>query len=59
MKHMANFKHPAAGLGRLKVALADLKMLLPERSSEMAGLRQERIADGNPIGIIGIRTRKR
>jgi hypothetical protein len=59
MEHMANFKHPTTGLGGLQVALTDLEMLLPERGSEMAGLGQKRITDGNPIGILSAFTRQR
>ena len=54
MENVANFKQPTTGLRGLQVALADLKMLLPERRSEMAGLRQEWVANWNAIGIIRI-----
>jgi hypothetical protein len=59
MENMANFKQPTTGLRSLKVALANLEMLLPERGSEMTGFRQQRITDLNPIRIIRIGTRKR
>ena len=56
---MTNFKQPTTGLRSLKIALANLEMLLPERGSEMAGFRQQWVTDWNAIGIIRIGTRKR
>ena len=56
---MTNFEQPTTGLRSLKIALANLKMLLPERGSEMAGFRQQWVTAWNAIGIIRISARKR
>jgi len=48
---MTDFKQPATRLRCLQIASTDLEMLLPERGAQVAGLREQRVADPDAIEI--------